>query len=392
MFHWWDIGAMSGILSAEHEAVRKAVREFAESEIAPVAREYDEPGVVQFPWDVFEGAAELDLLCPHIPEKYGGSGMDFLSMVIVHEEFNRADPGIGTAVLSAKFGTEMILDYGEEWQKEEFVRPVVAGEATCGTSISEPDAGSDVARIRTTAERDGEEYVLNGSKTWASTSPVADFMVVMAKTTPDAGHGGISAFIVPNDTEGFTIGREIPKMGLRASPTAEISITDARVPAENVVGEVDRGFYQLMEFFNENRILVAANALGAAAGAYRHAYKYAQEREAFGQAITEFQGLQWMLADMATKVETARSTTYRAARQHMAGEDPRQLASIAKFYTSEICEEVCSDAMQIHGGYGYTRDFPVEKFYRDARVQKIVEGTSQIQQNVIYDSIDPNSL
>ena len=383
---------MSTALTAEHEAVRKAVREFAEDEIEPIAREYDEPGVGSFPWEVFEGAAELDFLAPHYPEEYGGSGMDFLSTIIVHEEFNRADPGIGTAVLSGKFGTEMLLEHGDERQKETFVRPVLDGEIACGTSISEPGAGSDVAGMRTTAERDGDEYVLNGSKTWASTSPVASFMVVMAKTTPEAGHGGISAFVVPTDTDGFTIEKDIPKMGLRASPTAEISISDARVPAENLVGEEDEGFYQLMEFFNENRIMVAANALGAAAGAYRHAYRYAHEREAFGQQIGDFQGLQWMLAEMATKVETARSTVYRAANEHMAGSDPRQLASIAKYYTSEVCEEVCSDAIQIHGGYGYTRDFPVEKFYRDSRVQKIVEGTSQIQKNIIYSSIDGNEL
>ncbi|WP_436348055.1 acyl-CoA dehydrogenase family protein [Natronorubrum sp. FCH18a] len=383
---------MSRILSDEHRAVRNAVRDFAESEIAPVAREYDEPGKVQFPWEIFEKSADLDFLTPHYPEEYGGSGMDFLSMIIVHEEFNRADPGIGTAVLSAKFGTEMILEYGDEWQKEEFVKPVVAGDVTCGSSISEPDAGSDVAGLRTTAEKDGDEYVLNGSKTWASTSPVAEFMVVMAKTSPGEGHQGISAFIVPTDTDGFTIENDIPKMGLRASPTAEITISDARVPAENLIGDEDKGFYQLMNFFNENRIMVAANALGAAAGAYRHAYQYAQEREAFGQEIGEFQGLQWKLADMATKVETARSVTYRAAAQAIAGEDPRQLASIAKYYASEICEDVCSEAIQVHGGYGYTRDFPVEKFYRDSRVQKIVEGTSEIQQNIIYESIDESQL
>jgi acyl-CoA dehydrogenase len=383
---------MSATLSAEHKAVRKAVREFAEEEIEPVASEYDEPGAIQFPWKIFERAAELDFLAPHYPEEYGGSGMDFLSTIIVHEELNRADPGIGTAVLTGKFGTEMILEYGDEWQKEEFVRPVLSGEMACGTSISEPGAGSDVAGMRTTAEKDGDEYVLNGSKTWASTSPVAEYMTVMAKTSPDAGHGGISAFIVPTDTDGFTIEKDIEKMGLRASPTAEISISDARIPAENLVGAEDEGFYQLMEFFNENRIMVAANALGAAAGAYRHAYQYAQEREAFGQQLSDFQGLKWMLADMATKVETARSTVYRAANQNMAGEDPRQLASVAKYYTSEICEDVCSDAIQIHGGYGYTRDFPVEKFYRDSRVQKIVEGTSQIQKNIIYDSIDGNDL
>lgn len=383
---------MSGTLSAEHERVRAAVREFAEAEIEPLARKYDEPGVVQFPRDIFEAAADLDFLAPHYPETYGGSDMGFLSTVVVHEEFNRADPGIGTGVLSAKFGTEMILEFGEEWQKEEFVRPVLEGEKACGTSISEPDAGSDVASMRTTAETVDDGYVLDGSKTWASTSPVADFMIVLAKTTPSATHDGISAFIVPTDTEGFSIEKEIPKMGLRASPTAEISITDAFIPEENLVGEVDRGFYQLMEFFNENRILVASNALGAAVGAYRHAYSYSKEREAFGQRIADFQGIQWMLAEMATKIQTARSTIYRAASLHENGEDIRQLSSIAKYYASEICETVCSDAIQIHGGYGYTRDFPVEKFYRDSRVHQIVEGTSEIQKNIIFDTIDPSEI
>ncbi|WP_226008193.1 acyl-CoA dehydrogenase family protein [Natrinema salinisoli] len=379
---------MTTALTAEHEAIRDAVREFAETEIEPVARDYDEPGVVQFPREIFQDAADLDFLAPHYPEEYGGAGMDFLASVIVHEEFNRADPGIGTAVLTGKFGTELLLEYGEDWQKDEFLRPVLEGEAVCGTSISEPDAGSDVAGMRTTAEKDGDEWVLNGSKTWASNSPVAEFMIVMAKTTPDAGHNGISAFIVPTETDGFEVGRDIEKMGLRASPTAEINISDARIPADYLVGEEDRGFIQLMKFFNENRILVAANALGAAAGAFRHAFEYTQEREAFDQKIGEFQGLQWKLADMMTGIETARSTTYRAAGELMAGNDPRRLASIAKYYTSEVCEDVCSEAVQIHGGYGYTREFPVEKFYRDSRVQKIVEGTSEIQKNIIYDSLE----
>lgn len=375
---------MSPLLGAEHDAVRETLREFATEEIAPVRREYDEPGEVQFPHEIFEQAAELDFLAPHYPTEFGGSDMDFLTTVLVHEEFNRADPGIGTGVLSAKFGTEMILEFGEEWQKEEYVTPVLNGEITCGTSISEPGAGSDVAGIRTVAEPDGDRYVINGSKTWASTSPVAEFMVVMAKTSPDAGHGGISAFIVPTNTEGFNVGKDIEKMGLRASPTAEIELSDVEVPAENLLGEEDEGFYQLMSFFNENRIMVAANALGAAIGAFEHAHAYTNEREAFGRTIGEFQGIQWKLADMATKIETARSTIYRAAAQHEAGENPAKLSSIAKYYTSEICEEVCSEAIQIHGGNGYTRDYPVEKFYRDSRVQKIVEGTSEIQKNIIY--------
>ena len=376
------------LLDSEHQAVRSAVRRFADEEIAPVGRDFDTPGEVQFPWDVFRQAADLDFLAPYYPEEYGGSGMDFLSAVIVHEEFNRADPGVSSAVLAGKFGTEMILEYGEDWQREEFVVPVLSGEIACGSSISEPGAGSDVAAMRTTAERDGDEFVLNGSKTWASTSPVAEFMLVMAKTTPDSGHDGMTAFIVPTRTDGFAIEREIEKMGFRASPTAEISINDARVPAENVVGEVDKGFYQLMDFFTENRVLVAANALGAASGAFKHALNYAREREAFGQSISEFQGIQWKFADMATKIETARSLTYRATLAYQDDEDEaRKLASMAKYYTSEICEEVCSEAMQIHGGYGYTRDFPVEKFYRDSRVQKIVEGTSEIQKNIIFETL-----
>jgi alkylation response protein AidB-like acyl-CoA dehydrogenase len=379
---------MPTLLTDEHRAVRTAVRDFAENEVAPIAREYDDPGEVQFPWEIFQACADLGFLAPHYPEKYSGGGMDFLSTVLVHEEMNRADPGIGTGVLSGKFGTEMILEYGEEWQKEEFVTPVAEGEVACGSSISEPDAGSDVANMTTTAERDGDMYVLNGRKTWASTSPVAEFMVVMAKTSPEAGgHDGMSAFIVPTDTDGFEIEREIEKMGLRASPTAEISIDDARVPAEYLIGEEDKGFYQLMNFFNENRILVAANALGAAAGAFNHARSYAQEREAFDRPIGDFQGIQWKLADMATSIESARATVYRAAAQKQAGVEDVKLASIAKYYTSEICEEVCSEAIQIHGGYGYTRDFPVEKFYRDSRVQKIVEGTSEIQKNIIYENL-----
>jgi acyl-CoA dehydrogenase len=374
--------------SDEHAMIRETVREFCEAEVAPKAREYDEPGESGFPWEVFHRAADLGFLGPHYPEKYGGSGMDFLSTVIIHEEFNRADPGIGTGVLSAKFGTEMILEYGTERQCREYVRPVLEGEMACGSAITEPGGGSDVASMRTTAERDGDHWVLNGSKTWASTSPVADFMLVLAKTTEAEGYGGITAFIIPTDTEGFNVEKKLAKMGLRASPTAEIGIADARVPASNVVGEVDEGFYQLMEFFNENRIIAAANALGAAIGAFHHARDYAAEREAFGQEIDQFQGIQWKLADMATEIETARSVVYRAAREFDRGNKTPLLASIAKYYTSEIAESVCSEAVQIHGGYGYSQEYPVEKFYRDARVQKIVEGTSEIQKNVIFENID----
>lgn len=374
--------------SNEHAMIRKTIRDFCQSEVAPVAREYDDPDNTEFPWEIFDQAADLGFLGPHFPEEYGGSGLDFTSTVIIHEEFNRADPGIAMAVLSAKFGTEMILKYGTDEQCQEYVRPVLEGDIACGSAITEPGGGSDVASMRTTATKDGDEWVLDGSKTWASTSPVADFMLVLAKTSEEKGYGGITAFIVPTVTDGFKVEKKLEKMGLRASPTAEIAISDARVPEENVVGDVDKGFYQLMDFFNENRVIAAANALGAAIGAFHHSREYAMEREAFGQTINEFQGIQWKLADMATKIETARSTIYRAAREFENDNLGPMLPSIAKYYASEITEEVCSEAIQIHGGYGYSRDYPVEKFYRDSRVQKIVEGTSEIQKNVIYENLD----
>lgn len=377
-----------GYSAAEHEAVRRTAREFAEAEIAPVGREFDDPGELNYPREIVRSAADLGFLAPHFPEEYGGSGMDLLASVIVREEFHRADPGVGMAVASANFGTEMILQFGTESQKRDYIRPVLAGEMVSGISISEPNAGSDVAGMRTTAQRDGSEYVIDGRKTWASNSPVAEFMVVMAKTSPSAGREGISAFIVPTDTDGFSIDREIPKMGLRASPTAEVSLDSVRVPEGNLVGAEDRGFYQLMEFFDEGRVLVAASALGAAIGAFNHAYRYATEREAFGQRIGEFQGLQWKLADMATEIETVRSLVYRAAARISAGETVTRLASMSKYVATETCEDVCSEAIQIHGGNGYTREYPVEKYYRDSRVLKIVEGTSEIQKNVIFENLD----
>lgn len=377
-----------GLLSEEHESVRTAAREFAQREIAPLAREYDDPNECAYPWGPFEQAADLGFLAPQFPEALGGGGMDFMSAVIVQEEFHRADPGVGMAVCSGNFGTEMILEFGTVSQHEKFIRPVLAGTGISGISISEPDAGSDVAAMRTTAERDGDEFILEGRKTWASNSPIAEFMVVMAKTSPGEGTEGISAIIVPTDTVGFYVEREIPKLGLRASPTAEVSLDGVQVPAENLVGQEDAGFPQLMEFFNTGRILVAASALGTAAGAFEHARTYASERAAFGRNIDEFQGLQWKLSDMATQIETARSLIYRAAAHVDQGNRPRKLASMAKYYATEICEDVCSEAIQIHGGYGYTRDFPVEKFYRDARVLKIVEGTSEIQRNLIFDNLD----
>ncbi|MFB6142474.1 MAG: acyl-CoA dehydrogenase family protein [Halorientalis sp.] len=378
---------MSFQLSSEHEAIRSAVREFGEEEIAPVAREHDEEK--SYPEDIRRQAAEYDFVAPNIPEEYGGAGMDKLSSVVVTEELWRADPGIGSAVGSAGFGTDMILEYGDEWMKEEYLPPIAAGESASCSMISEPAHGSNVAGIETHAERDGDEYVINGNKMWITNGTVADVGVCMAKTSPGEGHAGITAFLVPTDTDGFETDKIDNKLGIRASDLAEVRLNDVRVPAENVVGEVDRGFYQLMDFFASGRTSVAAQAIGAAQGALDAALDYAEEREQFGQKIGEFQAIQHKLAEMATDVEAARSLTYRAATHVESDRDETatRLASMAKLFASEHAVDVTDEAIQVHGGAGYVSDHPVERYYRDARITKIYEGTSEIQKNIIADRL-----
>ena len=274
-------------LSAEQEAIRSAVREFAEAEIAPVAREHDESG--EYPEELRREAAEYDFVAPNIPTEYGGAGMDTLSSALVTEELWRADPGIGSAVGSAGFGSSMIVEYGDEWMKEEWLPKIAAGESVSASAISEPAHGSNVAGIETRAEKDGDEYVLNGNKMWITNGTVADVAVVMTKTDPGAGHQGITAFLVPTDTEGFSTEKIDNKLGIHASDLAEVLLDDVRVPEANVVGEVNQGFYQLMDFFAAGRTSVATQAVGAAQGALDAAREYAGEREQFDQPIAEFQ-------------------------------------------------------------------------------------------------------
>jgi alkylation response protein AidB-like acyl-CoA dehydrogenase len=378
---------MSFTTTGEHEAIRTAVREFGEEELKPVAREHDETG--EYPEDLRRKAAELDFVAPHVPEEYGGAGMDMIARIIVTEELWRADPGLGSAVGSAGFGSSMLLKYGDEWMKEEWLTRITAGESASCSCISEPAHGSNVAGMETTAEKDGDEWVIDGNKMWITNGTVADVAVVMAKTSPSEGHKGITAFLVPTDRDGWQPTKIDNKLGIRASDLAEIVIDGVRVPERNVIGEVDAGFYQLMDFFASGRTGVAAQAVGAAQGAFDAALSYAGEREQFDQKIGEFQAIRHKLADMATDIEAARSLTYRAGANVEEGNPDRaaKFAAMAKLFASEHAVDVADEALQVFGGAGYVTDHPAERYYRDARITKIYEGTSEIQKNIIADQL-----
>ncbi|ELY58680.1 acyl-CoA dehydrogenase family protein [Natronolimnohabitans innermongolicus] len=378
---------MAFTLSDEHEAIREAVREFGENEIAPVAEEHDQEH--KYPEELRKKAAEYDFVSPSIPLEYDGAGMDKIASTIVTEELWRADPGIGSAIGSAGFGSNMIIEFGDEWMKEEYLPKIANGEIASVSMISEPAHGSNVAGMETVAEKDGDEYVANGNKMWITNGTVADVGVLMAKTSPDEGHRGITAFLVEMDWDGIKTEKIDNKLGIRASDLAEVIIDDVRIPEENVIGEVDKGFYQLMEFFASGRTNVAAQAVGAAQGALDAAIEYANEREQFDQKISEFQAIEHKIAEMATKVEAARSLTYRAASEVEKNNQDiaAQYSSMAKLFASEISVEVADEGIQVHGGSGYVTDYPAERYYRDARITKIYEGTSEIQKNIIADQI-----
>jgi alkylation response protein AidB-like acyl-CoA dehydrogenase len=372
-------------LSAEHEAVRQAVREFGENEIRPVAKEYNDEK--RYPAELLAEAGDYDFVAPKVPHKYGGAGMDTLEELLITEELWRADPGVGGSIAAARFGTEMLLEYGDKWMKEKWLPKITAGETPIATAISEPAHGSDVAGIATRAEKDGDEYLINGSKMWITNGTVADVCIVMAKTSPKDGNKGITAFLTPTDVDGYKAERITNKLGIAAQDTAEIMLNDLRVPVENIVGQIDEGFYQLMEFFAAARADVAAQATGVAQAALNAALDYASNREQFGQQIAEFQAIRHKLAEMATDIEAARSLTYRAAGALDNGDHAlsTKMASMAKFFASERAVDVTDKALQVHGGAGYVTDHPVERYYRDARVTKIYDGTSEIQKNIIAD-------
>lgn len=370
-------------LSEEHKLLRRTVRKFAEETIRPVAEEYDEKA--KYPHEIVEKAKKLELIAPAIPEEYGGAGMDFLAAAIVIEELFRGDPGIGLAISARPFGADMLLEFGTEEQKQKYLVPVAKGDWVMGSAITEPEAGSDVASIKTRAEKQGDEYAINGTKTFITNGSIADFLMIFARTdfNPPERHMGITAFIVEKDREGYIAEPLKKKLGIRASDLAEITLKDVRVPAENVVGQEGMAFYHLMQFFSRGRAAVAAQAVGIAQGAFDEAFKYAQERQQFGRPIADFQAIQFKLADMATEIEAARLLTYQAAWQISQGGNPAKEASMAKLYASKVAREVANEALQIHGGYGFIKEYPVERFYRDAKITELYEGTSEIQRLII---------
>jgi len=371
-------------LTDEQEQLRKEVRRFADEEIRPNATEYDVEE--KFPHDIVDKAAEMGLIGMSIPMEYGGAGYSPLENIMVAEELFAADPGVGLSIAACSFGTEAIMEYGTEEQKEEYLSPVPKGDAISGAAISEPDSGSDVSSISTRAEKDGDEWVVNGNKMWITNGSIGDYFVVLCQTDPEAEgrYNGFSQIIVESDRDGFESDKITGKMGIRASDTAELIFDDVRVPEENLVGTRGMGFLQQMQFFDETRTGVAAQAVGIARGAAERALEYSQQREQFGRPIGEFQAIQHKLSEMFTDIEAARMLTYKSAWS-VSNKDEQltTLASMAKEYASRVAVDVANEAVQIHGGAGYVNDFDVERFYRDAKITQIYEGTTEIQKNII---------
>ncbi|NLV10366.1 acyl-CoA dehydrogenase family protein [Halomicrobium sp. HM KBTZ05] len=371
-------------LTDEQRQVRDEVRRFAENEIKPNATEYDTEE--KFPREIVEQAAEIGLTGANIPIEYGGVGYDTLTNAIIAEELFAADPGIGLCIQSTAFGADALVGFGTEEQKAEFLEPVATGDAIMGAAISEPDVGSDVSSVSTRAEKDGDEWVINGNKMWITNGSIGDYFVVLCKTDPEAEgrYNGFSQIVVEADRDGFEADKITGKLGIRASDTAELILDDVRVPEENLVGTRGAGFLQLMQFFDETRTGVAAQAVGIAKGAAERALDYAEDREQFSKPISEFQAIQHKLSEMHTQVEAARMLTYKSAWSvDNEGDQLTMLASMAKEFASRVAVEVADEAVQIHGGAGYVNDFDVERFYRDAKITQIYEGTSEIQKNII---------
>jgi butyryl-CoA dehydrogenase len=366
----------------EHRMIRRMVREFAEKEIAPRAEEID--ATDQFPDDLFRRMGELGIIGLPFQEEYGGSGSGYTSLVIALEEIARVSGSMAiTLDAQTSLYCEPVYLFGTEEQKQKYLTPAVSGDKIGCFGLTEPQAGSDAGATRTRAVRDGDEWVLNGQKIFITNGSVADFAVVTAKTDPEKGTGGISAFIVERGTPGFGLGRDEKKMGLKGSVTSELFFENCRIPAENLLGKENEGFKQFMVTLDAGRVAISAMAVGLAQGAFDKAVAYAQEREQFGRPIAEFQAIRWMIAEMATEIEAARLLVSRAAWLREKGERFTQEAAMAKLFSTEMSERVCHKAIQIHGGYGYCQEYEVERMYRDQRLCSIGEGTNQIQRLVI---------
>jgi alkylation response protein AidB-like acyl-CoA dehydrogenase len=369
-------------LSDEQELLRRSVREFAEREMQPHIMEWDNQQ--HFPTELLPKLAELGLMGIQFPVEYGGSGMSALDYCICIEELARVDPSISLSVAAHNgLGTAHIGMFGSQTQKRTFLTPLAKGERLAAWGLTEPGSGSDAAAMRTTATRDGDSWVLNGSKAFITHGKSADTMVVMAVTDRTRGPKGISAFIVERSTPGLLTGKKEDKLGMRASETTEVILQNCRVPHEHLIGEEGQGFVQTLQVLDAGRIGIAALSVGLAQGAFEAARAYAFERRQFGRPIGTFQSIRWKLLDTAGRVEAARLLTYRAAWLKDEGRRTTLASSMAKLYSSEIAVRASEDAVQIHGGYGFVKDYPAEKFFRDVKLTTIGEGTSEVQRLVI---------
>lgn len=370
-------------LTNRQKQIRLAAREFAEGEFPGVAREYDRKE--EFPKDLWKKACELGFIGLFIKKEYGGLGLGFLEFAMVMEEFWRVDPGCGNILLTT-FGSELIQLYGTEEQKKKYLPPLTQGETIMGTAITEPDAGSDITGILTIARKVGDEYVLSGSKQFITNGSIASYLVVFCLTEPEAESRlkRFGAIIVETDRPGFGALKITGKLGIRASDTAEIRLSDVKVPKENLIGMREgEGFSQIMQLFNINRVIAAAQGIGVAQGALDKAVKYVKKRKQFGKPLATFQATQFKIAEMATWVEAARNLCYQAGWMLDYGKVDPKLISIAKYLAGEVGVKVANDALQLHGGYGYIADYDIERFYRDAKIVEIYEGTKEIEKNTI---------
>ncbi len=369
-------------LTEEQQLLQRSVREFAEAEVKPHAKEIDETG--RFPLDTFRKAAELGLTGVAVPENYGGAGMDHVSYAIVIEEISRvcASTGVILSVQNSLY-CDPIYRFGTDGQKQKFLVPYARGEKIGCYALTEPQAGSNAAALTTKAVRKGDAYVINGTKAWITNGGAADAALVYVNTQPEKGEKGITALVVEKGTRGFAVGKEEKKLGINATACTELSFSDCEVPVGNRIGNEGEGYKVALSTLDGGRIGIASQAIGIAQGAFEAALSYAQQRQAFGHPISDFQAIQFMLADMATELDAARLLARRAAWKQDSGARFTMEASIAKLFASEMSTRVAHKAIQIHGGYGYSREYPVERAYRDARITEIYEGTSEIQRLVI---------
>ena len=370
-------------LTVEQMDIKKAAREFAEGEFRDRAKEFDDKE--EFDLSILKKACEFGFIGTFVKEEYGGHGLGFLENALITEEFWRVDPGCGQAVLSSTFGSEMLQEFGTEEQKKTYLPKFVSGEAMFGFAITEPDAGSDVIAIKTRAERKGDRYIINGSKMFITNGCIADYMLVFCLTHPEErdSHKRHSVILIDTHAPGYEANKIHGKMGIRASNTAEVAFSNFEAPLDNLVGKEGNGFRQLMDFFNRTRLHVAAQGVGLAQGALEMAISYVKKRKAFGKTLSELQGVQFKLAEMVTRIEAARGLYWRAAYLVDKGKPDPALISMAKWNGGDTGVYVANEALQLHGGYGYISDYDIQRFYRDAKIVEIYEGSKEVEKAVI---------